>query len=215
MIEAIRRATAGHAPVFLLIAGPNGASKSTFTEKWLKPLDFPSVDPDAIGREFFGRHAASAAEALWASREAAQRVRRHFLERTSVALETVFSDTKGYKLGLIAEARAVGFRTILIFIGVDSPEICIARVMDRVDQGGHDVDDEVIKERFPRCFENLKKALKIVDLTILVDNSGEERHYIFGEIECDHAVRLERVLPRWYADQSIATEVKKSCVPEG
>src|SRR5437588_11863413 len=118
MIEAIRRVSAGDAPVFLLIAGPNGASKSTFTEKWLKPLGFPTVDPDTVGRELFGSHAASAAEALWASREAARRVRLHFLEGTSVSLETVFSDTKGYKLGLINEARAAGFRTILIFIGV-------------------------------------------------------------------------------------------------
>jgi predicted ABC-type ATPase len=163
MIEAIRRITAGDAPVFLLIAGPNGASKSTFTEKWLKPLGFPGVDPDAIGRELFGRHAASAAEALWASMEAASRIRRHFLERTSVSLETVFSDTKGYKFELIAEARAVGFRTILIFIGVDSPEICIARVMDRVDQGGHDVDDEVSHhancQRACRSSDNLNDSL--------------------------------------------------------
>jgi predicted ABC-type ATPase len=223
MTDAIRRIAAGKKPVFLLIAGPNGASKSTFTEKWLKPLGFPAVDPDAVGRELFGGRAASPAEALAASKEAANRVRLHFLERTSVALETVFSDTKGYKLGLISQARAAGFRTILIFIGVDSPEICIARVMDRVERGGHDVDEDVIRERFPRCFENLKKALRLVDLTILIDNSGcyqtdgevanGQRHYVFGEVECGRAVRLERVLPRWYADQGIAKEVEEQCAP--
>ena len=223
MTDAIRRIAAGPKPVFLLIAGPNGASKSTFTEKWLKPLGFPAVDPDAVGRQLFGGNAASPAQALEASKEAANRVRLCFLERTSVALETVFSDTKGYKLSLITQARAAGFRTILIFIGVDSAEICIARVMDRVDHGGHDVEDDVIRARFPRCFENLKKALRLVDLTILIDNSGcyqadgdfanGQRHYIFGEVECGRAVRLERVLPRWYTDQSIAKEVQEQCAP--
>jgi predicted ABC-type ATPase len=42
---------------------------------------------------------------------------------------------------------------VLIFIGVDFPEICIARVLDRVEQGGRDVADEVIRDRFARGFE--------------------------------------------------------------
>ena len=96
--------------------------------------------------------------------------------------------------------------------------------MERVESGGHDVPDDVIADRFPRCFANLKRALKIVDLTILVDSTGSydkdgivqdgRRHYIFGEIECGHSVRLERVLPRWYNDQSVAAEIAKSCAPK-
>src|SRR6185436_1421480 len=100
MIHTIRRMGAGDSPLFLLVAGPNGASKSTFTEKWLTPLGFPSVDPDAVGRSLYGRHSASGHEALEASKVAADLVREHFRERTSVSLETVFSDTKGYKLAL-------------------------------------------------------------------------------------------------------------------
>src|SRR5947209_3955135 len=129
MIDAVGRIVAGDAPVFLLIAGPNGASKSTFSEKRLKPLNFPYVDPDAVARELYGRHPVNMSEALAATREATKRVHRHFQEKRSVALETVFSDSKGYKLGLVREARIAGFRTVLVFIGVDSPEVCIARVM--------------------------------------------------------------------------------------
>ena len=225
MIEAVGRIIAGDAPVFLLIAGPNGASKSTFTEKRLNPLGFPSIDPDAVGRELFGGHAANPEQALLATQEATRRVRQRFQERSSVALETVFSDTRGYKLALIGEARVAGFRTVLIFIGVDSPEICIARVVDRVEHGGHDVADEVIRDRFPRCFENLKRALKLVDLTILIDNSGcyapdglapdGQRHYEFGVVECGKAVQLQPVVPHWFTEFGVDKAIEQSCQPVG
>ena len=172
MNDAIGRIIAGESPVFLLIAGPNGASKSTYTATRLTPIGFPSVDPDKVALEMLGRHPKTREEALTATIESTRRVRHNFTERRSIALESVFSDTKGHKLALLNEAKTQGFKTALIFVGVDTPEICIARVMDRVDRGGHDVPDELIRSRFPRCFENLKAALEIVDLAVLIDNSG-------------------------------------------
>lgn len=220
MIDAVGRIIAGDAPVFLLIAGPNGVSKSTFSQKRLKPLGFPCIDPDVVGQELFGRHPTTQEEAIQATVEATKRVHKHFQEGRSVGLETVFSDTKGHKLGLLKEARTSGFRTVIVFIGVDSPEICIARVMDRVDHGGHDVPDDVIVDRFPRCFENLKAALKIVDLTILIDNSGcygpkgspvdGRRHYVFGAIERGGSVELNNPVPHWFVEFRIGEAIENS-----
>jgi predicted ABC-type ATPase len=217
MIDAVRRIIAGNKPVFLLVAGPNGAGKSTFREKRLEPLGFPCIDPDAVGLEIFGRHPATMDEALHATEAATQRVREHFQNGRSIALETVFSDVKGHKLALLAEAQAAGFRTILIYVGVDDPQISIARVMDRVELGGHDVPDEMIEARFPRCFENLRHALEIVDLTLLIDNSGaygpkEEaqigmRHYMFGVIERGGDNEILDPTPDWYTRYKIADAV--------
>lgn len=193
----------GNDPVFLLIAGPNGAGKSTFREKRLDPLGFPCIDPDKVGKEFFGRHPATKEESLKAAQEATDRIRRFLGESRSVALETVFSDSKGHKFALIEEARDKGFKTVLVFIGVDDPQICIARVMDRVEHGGHDVPDQTIEDRFPRCFENLKKALTIVDLAIFVDNTGSYgpeglRHHVFGFIRKGQSPVFLDPLPRWF-----------------
>ena len=223
MSPAIREIIAGDQPVFLLIAGPNGASKSTFTDKRLKQLGFPVFDPDAIARQMFGRHPADRKEALSATQEATRRVRKHFENGESVGLETVFSDIEGYKLGLLREAQSAGFRTVLIFIGVDSADICITRVMDRVQDGGHDVPDEVIRERFPRSFANLKKALPIVDLGILIDNSGcygpkgidgdGLRHYQFAVVACGKSVVLEAELPRWFTEYGVGETIESRCRP--
>lgn len=216
MNDAIRRVIAGEEPVFLLIAGPNGASKSTFSEKRLKPIGLPCIDPDAVAQEIFGRHAQTREEAIQATVEATQRVQQHLLDSSSVALESVFSDTKGHKLKLLEDASNADFKTVLVFIGVDSPEICIARVQDRVDQGGHDVPDDLIRDRFPRCFENLRKALAKVDLAILIDNSGcygpvssvdGSRHYIFGIVEAGGGAEIRTPVPDWFNHFSIADAI--------
>ena len=213
MNNAIRRVIAGEEPVFLLVAGPNGASKSTFSEKRLKPIGLPCIDPDAVAQEIFGRHAQTREEAIQATIEATQRVQQHLQDSSSVALESVFSDTKGHKLKLLDDAGRADFKTVLVFIGVDSPEICIARVQDRVDHGGHDVPDDVIRDRFPRCFENLRKALAKVDLAILIDNSGcygpessvdGSRHYMFGIVEAGFGAEIRNPVPDWFTNFSIA-----------
>lgn len=220
MIDSIRTVIAGDAPVFLLIAGPNGAGKSTFRERRLEPLGFPCIDPDAIGIEIYGRHPATSEEAVRATAEATWRVREHFREGRSVGLETVFSDSKGYKLTLIQEALVAGFRVVLVFIGVDHPQISIARVMDRVEHGGHDVPDEIIEDRFPRCFDNLAAALRLADLTMLVDNSGcygpaveapdALRHYVFGIVDSGGQAQLSNPVPRWFVEFGVAEALSPS-----
>jgi predicted ABC-type ATPase len=214
MIEEILfEIVAGDAPVFLLIAGPNGAGKSTFREKRLNRISFPCIDPDQVGKELLSRHPSTKEEALNATQEATDRIRRFLNQSKSVALETVFSDSQGHKLALIEEARKKGFKTVLIFIGVDDPEISIARVMDRVDHGGHDVPDQIIKNRFPKCFENLKKALPIVDLAIFVDNTGsyglmDSRHYIFGFARKGDPPELSDPLPHWFINFRISDAIQ-------
>ena len=204
---------AGDAPVFLLIAGPNGAGKSTFREKRLNPISFPCIDPDQVGRELFSQHPQTKEEALRATQEATDRIYRFLDQSRSVALETVFSDSQGHKLALIDEAHRKGFKPVLIFIGVDAPEISIARVMDRVDHGGHDVPDHIIESRFPKCFENLRKALPIVDLAIFVDNTGsyglmDSRHYIFGFARKGDPPELSTPLPHWFINYRISDAIQ-------
>src|SRR5262249_20748900 len=135
-------------------------------------------------------------------------------EGRSVALETVFSDQQGYKLALLEEARNAGFATVLVFIGIDSAELSKARVMERAAGGGHDVDDAVIEQRFPRCFENLKKGMAIADLTVLIDNTGSyeggprpARHYQFAVVERGVGAEVSQIVPDWYRTFGIADAI--------
>ena len=199
MIEKIFDIIGGGAPVFFMIAGPNGAGKSTYRKKRLDPVGLACIDPDEVALGMLDRHPHTSDEALAATKEATARLRQHLSYGHSVCLETVFSDTKGHKLELIEEAKKYGYKTCLIFIGMESSQLCIARVMDRVEHGGHDVPDSMIEDRFPRCFENLGKAIPLVDAILLVDNSHIERHHEFGYIENGKLIYLDENPPAWFS----------------
>ena len=203
MIEQLNALLATDRPTFLMLAGPNGAGKSTFRRRYAIPAEFSFADPDELARIRLGRDPKSTQEALNASIEAANRVESQIRAGLSCGLETVFSDTSGQKLKLLRFAKGMGHRVGLIFIGLDDPQLSVARVKDRVDDGGHDVPDELIYRRFPRVFENLKKAIPICDFVLLVDNSEETRHRIFGSITPDEGVKLWDRKPRWYDEYKI------------
>lgn len=190
-------------PIFFLLAGPNGAGKSTFRKKYLDPAGLRCVDPDEIARSSLGRPPKNRAEAIAASAQAMDVVRDNLHRRASVALETVFSDTQGLKLSLLNEARTRGYRVGVIFIGLDDPQLSIARVMDRVETGGHDVPDELIVRRFPRSYQNLRESIPLSDFVLLVDNSRETRHRIFASITLEDGLLVWDRTPRWYHEFAI------------
>lgn len=199
MIEALSELLTGAQPIFFLLAGPNGAGKSTFRRKYLDPVQLPCIDPDEVARAKFGGDPKNKTDAIAATAEATRIVRAQLKTRTSFGLETVLSDRKGIKLGLLQDARSAGYSAGVIFIGVEDPQLSIARVMDRVEAGGHDVPDELILDRFPRSFENLGKAIPLSDFVLLVDNSRESRHRVFGRVTREHGVHLWDTVPGWYS----------------
>ena len=134
-------AAANDRPIFILLAGPNGSGKSTFREKRLLQLGLNCIDPDEVALDMFDRQAKTRDEARAATIEATEQIKIHFIRRESVCLETVFSDTKGHKKALVDNARASGYFTAMFFMGIDTPEVSIARVSQRVIDGGHDIPD--------------------------------------------------------------------------
>lgn len=60
-----------------------------------------------------------------------------------------------------------------LFFAVASPEIAIARVRQRVLEGGHDVPEAVIRRRFDKGWHYFEhKYRELVDEWALYDNSG-------------------------------------------
>jgi predicted ABC-type ATPase len=188
-------------PLLLVLAGPNGAGKSTFYDVYVKGvLEVPFVNADHIARTLAPDPLSMAYEAA----SVAEDLRRKLLGASqSFCMETVFSDPEGAKLSFLKEARAAGYTVILVFIGIDSPELSMARVSQRVLEGGHDVPDEKIQSRYPRTLQNLRASLSVVDYAVLIDNSSADEPYRFvatyvaGELSSTGAVR-----PAWAAELS-------------
>ena len=186
-------------PVLVFLAGPNGAGKSTFHRCFLAPLGLPFVNADVIASELRAARGAPGRGIDRIAFERADAARRAFVrDRTSFCTETVFSDPVGAKLGLLRTARHGGFHVILVFLGLDSPELCVARVVQRVATGGHDVPDEKLLERYPRTLANLRAAIPIVDEAFLFDNSSDlEPFRLVAIYRAGHLAKRGRVPARW------------------
>jgi predicted ABC-type ATPase len=96
-----------------------------------------------------------------------------FKKRESFALETTLSG-RGYQKS-IAKWQAAGYRVTLIFLKLTSVQEAVARVSQRVLQGGHDIPAQVIARRFASGFSNFEDIYKpMVDAWAVYDNSGLE-----------------------------------------
>jgi predicted ABC-type ATPase len=157
----------------IIIAGPNGAGKTTFAREFLPneagcPL-FVNADLIAAGLAPFAPETA----AVQAGRVMLQELARHFAARQSFAFETTLSG-RGY-LRHIREWQSSGYRVKLIFLQLDSVEEAIARVAQRVRQGGHDIPEATIRRRFAAGRENFGRLYAPqVDAWALYNNSGPQ-----------------------------------------
>jgi len=90
----------------------------------------------------------------------------------SFAFETTLSGL-GY-LAHIRRWRESGYHVTLFFLSLPDAETAIARVAERVRQGGHDIPAETIRRRFAAGLRNLERAYKsAVDAWARYDSVGE------------------------------------------
>ncbi|GMV31548.1 MAG: hypothetical protein AMXMBFR59_36730 [Rhodanobacteraceae bacterium] len=159
-------------PKVIVIAGPNGAGKTTFAREFLPneaacPM-FVNADLIAAGLSPFDVEAA----ALQAGRLMLTELERHFQARQNFAFETTLSG-RGY-LRHIARWRAAGYRAELIFLKLNNADEAVARVEQRVRQGGHTIPESVIRRRFAAGLENFHRYYApAVDAWALYNNAGE------------------------------------------
>ncbi|MBR3991416.1 MAG: zeta toxin family protein, partial [Clostridia bacterium] len=124
-------------PRLLVFAGPNGSGKSTITER-IRIIG-KYVNADEIKRQLDCSDLESAVVAE-ATREYLLKNKKDF------TFETVLSTSRN--IDLMERAKAAGYQVVCIYILTKNPEINISRVRNRVKNGGHDVPDEKIRERF-------------------------------------------------------------------
>ena len=157
----------------IIIAGPNGAGKTTFALEFLPneaecPV-FVNADLIAAGLAPFAPETA----ALQAGRLMLGELQRHFLAGDSFAFETTLSG-RSY-LRAISQWQSAGYVVELIFLKLDSAEQAIARVEQRVKQGGHHIPAEVVRRRYQAGLDNFEQySAPLVDSWVLYNNAGDQ-----------------------------------------
>jgi len=101
-------------------------------------------------------------------------MRKLISEGTSFGLETTCSG-KSY-LRLLNQCKAAGWRVILLYFWLDSPDAAIARVTKRVSRGGHGIPEDVIRRKYPASIRNMRDfCLPMADEAEIYDNSDMGR----------------------------------------
>jgi predicted ABC-type ATPase len=181
-------------PLVVALAGPNGAGKSTFFDAFLRDIGLPFVNADVLARE--NRIGAYAAAAM------ADTIRRELVrQQQSFVFETVFSDPAQEKLAFLRQLEQAGYTAVLCFIGTSAAAISEERVAMRVSQGGHDVPNEKLFERYPRILNNLEASLQTLSFVWIFDNSDLERPYrLVAKVAAGQKSVLRHPLPEWLED---------------
>lgn len=157
-------------PRLYIIAGCNGAGKTTASMTVLPEAlgcrEFVNADEIARGLSPFNPEEM----AMDAARLMLHRIDKLIARRATFAIETTLA-TRSYR-GLVVKARKAGYEVILIFFWLPSPQVAIERVRQRVRNGGHNIPEKVIRQRFYRGLQNLFEIfMPIVDYWTIYDNS--------------------------------------------
>ena len=153
-----------------VIAGPNGAGKTTFATEFLpKEADCPVfVNADLIAAGLSPFQPARAARD--AGRLVLRQIDAHSRQGRGFGFETTLSGRSHARR--FARWRKQGYRVKLFFLRLPTPEAAIARVAQRVAEGGHDVSEEAIRRRFHAGWRNFERIRPdLVDAWAVYDSS--------------------------------------------
>ena len=154
----------------IIIAGPNGAGKTTFARSFLPEEAqcprFINADLIAAGLSPFAPEAAAIKAGRLMLKEIADCVQRG----ESFAFETTLAGLAYVRH--IEQWRVAGYHVSLFFLTLPHAEAAVARVAERVRQGGHNIAEPVIRRRFAAGLRNFRSHYQAnVDTWAIYDNS--------------------------------------------
>lgn len=153
-----------------IISGCNGAGKTTASYTLLPELfdcrDFVNSDEFAKSLSPFDPSAASVS----ASRFMLMRINYLLEQNADFSIETTLATRSLVKI--IQRAKQKGYKITLLYFWLNSPELAIQRVHSRVETGGHNIPDDVVRRRYRMGLHYFFETYKeLTDRWLLADNS--------------------------------------------
>ena len=181
-------------PTLLVISGPNGAGKSTHIQTML-PADFEGIwsfDRDKTRTEFALQLVAERVDV----KEIPARSTRMMEDKLVSAMKQAISSKKHFVLetplshpdywNYIDLFENNGYQIQLNYLCLDKVSDCIARVGQRVLEGGHHVEPNTIKGVYQKNLEHINEYIKTFKVVELYD--GMKVPALLVKIEDNHVV---------------------------
>ncbi|CAN5853822.1 hypothetical protein BH11GEM2_BH11GEM2_35690 [soil metagenome] len=156
-----------------MLAGVNGAGKSTVVGENLRAQGGEYFNPDEATKNILAANPGSSlAEANSTAWGQGTRLLQHAITN---GLDYTFETTLGGTtiVRMLGDAIDTGLQVHVAYVGLQSPEMHIARVRARVARGGHDIPEEKIRERYDKSRQHLIEVLPRLSSLDLYDNSIE------------------------------------------
>jgi predicted ABC-type ATPase len=158
-------------PGIIVLAGTNGAGKSSIAGAALRQTGAEYFNPDEATQRIRERHPdltlAEANSRAW--RMGRRLLTRAIDERRPFAFETTLGGRT--MTGLLMRAANVGMAVRVWYVGLASADLHVERVRERAARGGHDIDEARIRERYDSSRRNLIALLPYLAELKLFDNS--------------------------------------------
>lgn len=157
-------------PRLFIIAGCNGSGKTTASYSMLPEMlecsQFVNSDEFAKSLAPFDPDSASVS----AGRYMLLKIKYLFDRNADFCIESTLATRS--LLRMVREAKANGYFVTLIYFWLNSPELAIARVKDRVAAGGHNTPEPIIRRRYLMGLSYFfDEYVPECDRWILADNS--------------------------------------------
>jgi len=152
-------------PICTILGGPNGSGKSSLYRVIEPPGEF--VNADVVARSI--DPVAPEAVSLAAGRAVIERLNELVEARRNFVYETTLSSHQA--ISLMRRTRKAGFQVALVFVALDSADLNVARVGDRVRKGGHAIPETVVRRRYDIALARLTQAIPLAHETAVFDNS--------------------------------------------
>lgn len=159
-------------PNLYIIGGCNGAGKTTTSYTVLPEMlnckEFVNADEIARGLSPFQPEKVS----FQAGRIMLNRIKELLKAKNDFGFETTLASRSYYPL--IIDAKEKGFTVVLIYFWLESVQLAKARVLARVEKGGHNIPPPVIERRYKRGVSNFFSLYRgVCNSWIVYDNSYE------------------------------------------
>jgi predicted ABC-type ATPase len=160
-------------PLILVLAGVNGAGKSSLLGRLMRESGSNYFNPDEKAKRIRDKTGCSVNESNSLAWEQGKRnLELAIVDRFNYSFESTLG---GNTIpSLLIDAANGGAQVVVWFVGLSSPELHIARVRARVAAGGHDIPEETIRRRWDASRRNIIALMRHLTELQLFDNSADE-----------------------------------------
>lgn len=139
-----------------IVAGSNGAGKTTFAKEFITTANIPFLNADEIAKEL--NPSDQEGGKLTAGRIFFARLDELIERDSSFVVESTLSGL--YITNIINSLKQKGFKIVILYVFVLTPQAAIERVELRFQEGGHFVPKEDILRRYKRSKNNFWNLYK-------------------------------------------------------